>query len=195
MSNDNKKNLIYNIAAVGMMAAMVFVATNFRIQLPTAIGKTMIHFGNVFCLLAGFTLGGVRGGLAAGIGSMFFDLVDPTFISSAPWTLCFKFVMAYLCGTIGHKKDGENPSISRAIIAATIGAITYVVLYIGKGMIIDYFFMRNPWETVIIASLQKGIVSTINAIIAVAVSVTLAPAFRKAVKVSGIYSKLYPTNR
>ncbi len=195
MQNERNKYPIYNLAVIGMMAAMVFVATNLRIPIPTALGKTMIHFGNVFCLLAGLTLGGLRGGLAAGIGSMFFDLVDPVFISSAPWTLVFKFIMGYLCGKLSETKDNSSPVFSKAIMAAAVGAITYVILYISKSIITDYFLLRNPWETVFAASLQKGIVSTFNAIVAVAVSVTLAPIFRKAMQTSGIYSKLYPPKK
>lgn len=195
MQNEKNKYLIYNIAVIGMMAAMVFVATNLRIPIPTALGKTMIHFGNVFCLLAGLTLGGLRGGLAAGIGSMFFDLVDPAFISSAPWTLVFKFIMGYLCGKLSTTKDNTPAPLGKMFPAAVVGAITYVILYIGKSVITDYFLLRNPWETVFAASLQKGIVSTFNAIVAVVVSVSLAPVFRKAMQTSGIYSKLYPSQK
>lgn len=84
MNKTKQKITAYDIAAIGLMAAVVFVATNFKIYIPTAIGKTMIHFGNIFCLLSGLLLGGVRGGLAAGIGSAFFDVMDPLFVSSAP---------------------------------------------------------------------------------------------------------------
>ena len=36
------------------------------------------------------------GGFAAGIGSMFFDLTNPAYITSAPFTFAFKFVTAVL---------------------------------------------------------------------------------------------------
>lgn len=190
---ENNKNKIYNLAAIGLMAAMVFVATNFRIQIPTALGKTMIHLGNVFCLLAGLTLGGVRGGLAAGIGSMFFDLVDPAFIASAPFTLVFKGIMGFLAGYLSHSNDpSKKITRSRIIAAAATGAITYVILYIGKGIITNYFFLRNPIETVMVTAMQSGVVSLVNAIIAVIVSVILEPVFTKSMKVAGIWYKLYP---
>ena len=56
MNKTKQKITAYDIAAIGLMAAVVFVATNFKIYIPTAIGKTMIHFGNIFCLLSGLLL-------------------------------------------------------------------------------------------------------------------------------------------
>lgn len=53
MSADTKKYSIYKMSVIGLMAAMVFVATNFRIEIPTPLGKTMLHFGNVMCILSG----------------------------------------------------------------------------------------------------------------------------------------------
>ncbi len=192
--NKQKRGLtVYDMAAIGLMAAAVFVATNFRIQVPTAIGKTMIHFGNVFCLLSGLLLGGMRGGLSAGIGSMFFDLVDPTFIASAPWTLVFKFAMGFACGTISHTEREVKGQAGRNIIAATTGALLYVVLYLGKSFISDLYFLRNPLQTVLISVAQKGLVSTVNAVVAVVISVTVYPAFKRAMKTAGIYDKLFPS--
>jgi uncharacterized membrane protein len=190
----NKKRgiTVYEMAAIGLMAAAVFVATNFRIQIPTAIGKTMIHFGNVFCLLAGLLLGGARGGLSAGIGSMFFDLVDPAFISSAPWTLLFKFAMGFTCGAIAHGVPEEKQSFKRNLAGAVSGAMLYVILYVGKNFVSDLVFLRNPMQTVLISVAQKGLVSTFNAIVAVAVSVSVYPAFRRAMRTAGIYTKLFP---
>ena len=87
---------------VALMAAMIFVVTSFvriPIEVPPA-GETMLKVANVLCLLAGMWFGGVRGGLAAGIGSMLFDLSNPKYVASAPFTLLFFFMMAFICGTI-----------------------------------------------------------------------------------------------
>lgn len=189
------KITVLDIAAIGLMAAVIFIATFFRIQIPTALGKTMIHFGNIFCLLAGLMLGNMRGGLAAGMGSMIFDLTDPLFISSAPWTFLFKFAMAYTAGTIAYSGGAEGDRLRRNIVAVTCGAVLYTTLYVGKNFIFDYFLLRNPLETVLIANAQRGIVSIFNAIVAAVVSVMFAPAFRNAMKRSGIYAKLHPVAR
>jgi len=61
---------IQRLALVGMMAAMVFALTYVGIDIPTGLGKTKIHFGNIMCLLSAFLLGPVGGGLAAGVGAL-----------------------------------------------------------------------------------------------------------------------------
>ena len=43
---------IKNIVVVGLMAAVVFIFTYMHIDIPTPLGKTMLHLGNVMCLLA-----------------------------------------------------------------------------------------------------------------------------------------------
>lgn len=186
-----KKITTYDIAAIGIMAAFVYVAVFFRINIPTVLGKVMIHFGNVFCLLSGLLLGSLRGGLAAGIGCFIFDLTSD-YASSAPFTLVFKFAMAWLCGLIAYsgKRNADNHVVN--IIGAVSGAVLYVVLYIGKNFIENYFFLRNPLETVIIDCTTKGMASLINAVIAVGVSYVLFPVFRSAMKRAGIYRKLFP---
>ncbi len=100
MASNKKSISVYDIVLIGMMAALVFVGTYLHIDVMTPMGKVMIHFGNVFCLLSGMLLGGVRGGLAAGIGSMLYDLLDPAYISECWITFLNKFVMAFLCGII-----------------------------------------------------------------------------------------------
>mgnify|MGYP002682476801 CR=1 FL=1 len=67
---NNRKIKMYDIIGVGFMAALVFVASQISIPIPSILGLTRIHLGNAFCLLSGFILGGFRGGLAAGIGSL-----------------------------------------------------------------------------------------------------------------------------
>ena len=178
-----KKITIKQCAFVGVMAALVYSASAYlQIPIPTAIGSTRLHMGNVMCLLSGFLLGPVSGGLAAGIGSMFFDLLNPAYIASAPFTFAFKFLMAWVCGIIAKRAD--KTALLRCIIAAVIGAITYVVLYLGKSFIEDYFVLGLPIDAVMLTVAQKGLVSTVNGIIAAAVSVplylTLKPLLKRA---------------
>ena len=77
-----KKFSTYDLVIVGVMAALVFAATFFlKIgPIPTPVGPTQIKLANALCLLAGMLFGGVRGGLAAGIGSALFDLSNPAFV-------------------------------------------------------------------------------------------------------------------
>lgn len=177
-----KKITIRETALIGVMAAAVYVASAFlQIPIPTAIDNTRLHMGNVMCLLAGLLLGSWEGGLAAGIGSMFFDLTNPAYISSAPFTFIFKFLMAWLCGKIAaNQKIGRS---KRFIIGALSGSVLYIVLYLSKSFIEHRFVLGLPLQAVLLTISQKAVVSGVNAIVAVCVAVPLGlalyPAIRK----------------
>lgn len=178
-----KKLNIRQVAFVGIMAALVYVTSAYlQINIPTAIGSTRLHMGNVMCLLSGLLLGPLQGGLAAGIGSMFFDLTNPLYIASAPFTFAFKFLMAWICGIIAHKCGKEV--LWKTILGAVLGAVSYVILYLGKSFIEDHLVLGLPLDAVILTVSQKGLVSTVNGIIAAVVSVplylTLRPLLQKA---------------
>ncbi len=174
-----KKMTVKDITRIGIMAAAVYVASAFlQIPIPTAIGSTRLHMGNVMCLLSGMLLGAVPGGLAAGTGSMFFDLTNPAYITSAPFTFAFKFLMAWLCGKIIAKcRAGLK---IRFIGGAAAGAFLYVLLYISKTFIEDRFVLGLPVEAVMLTVAQKSAVSSANAVIAVIVAVPLGLALRPA---------------
>lgn len=167
-----KKITINEIARIGIMAAAVYVASALlQIPIPTAIDNTRLHMGNVMCLLAGMLLGPVQGGLAAGIGSMFFDLTNPAYIASAPFTFAFKFVMAWICGKIAS----GNPAHlrQRYVLGGMAGAFSYVVLYLSKSFVEHRFVLGLPAEAVMLTITQKGVVSGVNAVVACLVAVPL----------------------
>lgn len=179
-----KKMTIRQITMTGIMAAAVYAASAFlQIPIPTAIGSTRLHMGNVMCLLSGMLLGAAPGGLAAGIGSMLFDLTNPAYIASAPFTFAFKFMMAWLCGTLSTgcperilmKKFSER---SRLLIGASAGAFGYVLLYIGKNYIENRYVLGMPPEAVLLMMAQKGGISCVNAVVSVIVVVPLGLALR-----------------
>lgn len=103
MESKKKAFSLYDIVMIGLMAAVVFVVTMFlSIRIPTPTGTTMIKLANAFVLLCGLLLGPVRGGLAAGIGSMIFDLMTPEYAPEAWITFLRFFLMAWLCGVIAY---------------------------------------------------------------------------------------------
>lgn len=185
-SNTKKKITVYDLAVIGLLAAMVFVCTKFLgFQIPTPTGYTMLKTANAICLLGGLLFGGVRGGLAAGIGSMFFDLTDPRFVSSAPITLVLFFAMGFICGTIAHWGGNKNPSIGRMIVAAISGSLSYTLLYIAKS-IFTLMLAGSAFMPAVIAVAPKMLTSTINAIFAVVVSCILAPILRKRLQAANL---------
>lgn len=186
----NSKLGLYRLAVTAVFAALVFVSSMISIPIPVAIGDvTRIHLGNIFCLLSGFILGPVGGGLAAGIGSALYDLTNPAYIASAPFTFVFKFGLACICGLISHAKGHKGEKFSLNVAAAIAGSVTYMVLYLGKGFG-EGLLMGNAVEALIPALLTKLGTSSINAAIAVVVSLPLCAAVRVALKKSGLLAKV-----
>lgn len=184
-----KKNsfTVRELSAIGVMSALVLVATMyFRIDIPTPLGKTMLHLGNVMCILGGLLFGGLSGGFAAGIGSAIYDLMDPTFAPEFWITFIMKFAMGFIAGSIAYM---GKPSKTRTIIAAVTGSLSYVILYIAKTIIMQYYVMGNPWQTVFGVVITKGTTSTINSLIAMVASVILYSLISPALKKAGLFQR------
>ena len=190
----DKKNILYNIVGVGFMAALVFVSSLISIPIPTMFGVSRIHLGNAFCLLSGFLLGGINGGLAAGIGSMLYDFTNPLYIAESPITFINKFLMAYVCGRImfSSRFPSQKKDALRRIVAASSGALTYVVLYLLKNFINIVFFLKAEVMTAIVDLASTRLVTSLtNAAIAVIISVPLSIALNAALKNgSALYRRL-----
>lgn len=185
-----QKITLYDIVVVALMAAIVFVVTMFlSIKVPTPTGQTMIKIANAFCLLAGILFGGWRGGLAAGIGSMFYDMTDPMFISGAWITLLRFFMMGAIAGGISHigKADGKSPVLN--FIASLVAAVASAVFYMGKGVAVA-MLAGSALTPALLGELPKLAASSTNVVIAVVISTALAPALRKALDSAHVYDRL-----
>ena len=181
-----RKFTVRDMALVGVLAALVFAGSMIQVPLPTALGNTRLHLGNVMCLLSGLLVGPVLGGFAAGFGSLFFDLTNPLYISSAPFTFVFKFAMAFLCGLIAWHAGAKAENWKRNILAACCGAVLYVMLYIGKNFVYNAYFLRMEAATVWLDLSSKAVISGINGIIAAIASTPLAAAVRAGLKRAGM---------
>ncbi len=187
--NTNRQNTTVNVALSGLMGALVLVGTYLNIPIPVLGDKTMIGLGNVFCILSGLLLGPVYGGAAAGIGSFIFDLIGG-WASSAPFTLVFKFMMAFVCGIIAYGGDKTAKNVKRLIVAAVCGSLTYCVLYLGKSYI-EAALLGNAAEAVKTILIVKGSASLTNAVIADVVAIPLFIAIRKALDRNHIHGKIH----
>lgn len=177
-----KQNSIRTIALIGMMSAMIFVATRYiSIQIPSPTGPTMLKTGNILCILAGLLLGKTNGGLAAGIGSALFDLTNPLYVTSAPFTFTFFFLMAFIAGYI-HEKFPSDKIIP---VACASGAFSYVILYFSKS-VISTILEGSAVYPAFIANLTKLGTSSFNAVVACVFASILFPVFVKSLKMSGI---------
>ena len=107
------------IAFTGLMAAMTVIGSWLRVTLPMDIGgNSYFHLGNIMCALSGILLGPWLGGLAAGLGSFIYDLLNPAFISDAWITFLTKGAYGLAAGLVawsgrkhwGYAKRWPPPS-------------------------------------------------------------------------------------
>ncbi|MDY2927702.1 ECF transporter S component [Anaerococcus sp.] len=176
--NLTTKKLVY----VALFTALVYIFSRFfQIPVVTPFGQTRFHLGNVFCLLAGILMGPGFGGLAAGLGSALFDLFDPVYFTSAPITFVTKFALAFVAGAI-YRKRNELVDKKRLVIAAILGQLTYVFLYLLKTYITNKFVMGFTNEAVMAELIPKAGVSLFNALISVIIAFILAMPLLKSVK-------------
>lgn len=193
---ENAKRIrIYDIVAVGLVAALVFVGSQISFMIPTIVGETRIHFGNVFCLFAGLLLGGWKGGLGAGIGSVLYDFTNPIYIASAPFTFVFKFFIGFIVGKIAYSKENNGDKIWLNTLGATLASVTYMILYLGKSFLESIWFKQVEVGTALIDVGQKLITSGINAVIAILISIPLAMAIRAPLKKTNFYKSLLKTKK
>ncbi|MDR1706220.1 MAG: ECF transporter S component [Clostridiales bacterium] len=200
---ERKKFSVKTVALTGVMAALVFVSLNVSFPIPLVPGTapTRIHIGNAVILLAGFLLGGKKGGLAAGIGAFFFDAVNPAYVQDALHTFAARFLMAFICGVITHAKyKGESrnaDNLGLNIIGAVTASAFYVAQYLISKFLQVLTAQQGFWQsasyvlsgrlantlgmsTALAATGTAAIASSINAVFGVAASVALCAAIKKA---------------
>lgn len=181
---------LYRIIIIGLMAAMVFVCTEFLgIRIPTPTGTTQLKTANAICLLTGLLFGGWTGGFAAGIGSALFDLTFPEYAAGAWLTFLFFFAMGALCGAIARPRGSHAVGKARSWVAAICGAGAYWLLYIGKSILL-LMLSGSAWQAAVIATAPKMLASGINAVFAVVVSNLLYTLLRPRLEKSGVYEAL-----
>lgn len=172
--NFSTKELVH----IGIFSSFVFIFSYISITIPLGTDTTRLHLGNVMCILSGLVLGAKKGGFSAGIGSFFFDLSNPLFVNSAPFTLIFKFFIGYLSGKICNLKNNKGLNVTYNIIGGVIGSTTYVILYLSKSFISN-FLVGMELNANLVMLTQKFFVSFTNGIIAVLFAVPISIAINK----------------
>lgn len=189
LTKTKKKVELYQIVLVGIMAAVVCI-TNF-ISIP--IGNiSRIHFGNIFCIISGFILGPVYGGLAAGIGAGIYDLFNPLYAPLFYITIIFKFAMAYISGLTYIKLNSTKIKLNKTfikIISSLSGNIVYTLLYISRYIFEQYVFLGNPWETVAITTTTKLVSSLITCVITTICVALLSEPIIKSMQKTNLFNK------
>lgn len=171
---------------IGVMAALSCVATMFlKVEIPTPIGKTMFHFGDVFCLSAAMLLGPIAGGLAGGIG-MFFADIFMGWADSAVFTFVFKFIEGFICGIIAYSFKRHGSKLVFNIIGSVSGTVVYIALYLGKKFVENFWLHHAAFETVLADLAVKLTTSSVKGVVSVVVAVLFAVLLKKALKKNNI---------
>lgn len=173
------------IVLVGLMAALTVAGSSLRIKVPVdLVGTSAFHLGNILCALSGILLGPWLGGLAAGLGSAIYDMLDPMYISECWLTFLTKGAYGLVTGLIvyaGHKKW----SYGKALLGTIAGALTYAALYLAKSWITTILVGGIGTYAALAAVLSgKLLPTTFNAAVAIIGAPLLAVSVRQALKKS-----------
>lgn len=173
-----KRKIIYRIVTTGLMAALVFAGNFISIPLPY---DARIHVGNSMCLLAALLFGGVTGGISSGIGGYLYDMMNPLYIASAPFTFINKFALGFTTGLLNRSGIKIKNDLVKAYVAAIAGQIVYIILYLGKTFAKE-IIKGNAFGTAMVIVGEKALSSAVNAVIAVLISVPLYFAIKAALE-------------
>lgn len=179
MNSEKNKKALLNLVVIGLMSALVYVGNYLSIPLPN---EARVHLGNSLCLLAGLLFGSVRGGLSSGIGAALYDLFSPLYFTSAPYTFLSKFSMGFVCGILRTHIKNEKLG---AVVAAVLGQLTYIVLYLGKKLVAQLMLGANL-KTAIAAVSVNAVSSLINGVLACVIAIPLYFALSAALKKTSI---------
>ncbi|MDD3027881.1 MAG: ECF transporter S component [Erysipelotrichaceae bacterium] len=176
--NSNRTRII---ALNGLFIALCYIGTMFNITFNFGGAKTMIHFGNVFCLLGALVLGGVNGGIAASIGMGLFDLTNG-WVPYAPSTFILKFVIALIAGTCFTKLKIANERL-KVVVSCASGMLFNFVFSPIASFLTSHFILNVPKEAATIFAGYASIAVVVNAIMATIIASILyfflAPALKK----------------
>ena len=173
------------LVLAAMLAALTVAGSALRITLPIDIaGTTSFHLGNIMCALSGILLGPWLGGLAAGMGSAIYDMMNPLYISEAWITFLTKAAYGLAAGLVmGIGKKEWN--YGKAVAATVAGALTYAALYLGKSYFYSGLLMKGLTpEAALLTVISKLPATTFNAVVAVIFAPILAAAIHNALEKS-----------
>ena len=181
--NPSQKISTKKIVMAALMAALTVAGSAIRVTIPVDIaGTTSFHLGNIMCALSGILLGPSLGGLAAGLGSAVYDMMNPLYISEAWITFLTKGAYGLMAGLVvsfGRKPWGYKTCTA----AAFAGALTYALLYLAKTCFYSGMLLKGlPLEAAALTVVTKLPATLFNAAVAVIFAPMLAIAIRKALE-------------
>lgn len=175
------------IVITALMAALTVAGSAIRVTLPIDIaGTTSFHLGNIMCALSGLLLGPWFGGLAAGLGSAIYDIMNPLYISECWITFLTKGAYGLVAGLIAYAGT-KSWSYRKAVLASAGGAVTYALLYLAKSYFYSGLLIKGLTPDAALLTIYAKLPATIfNAVVAIIFAPILAIAIRKALEANHI---------
>ena len=174
-----KKSRTYYLVMSSIMATFVIISTFLSIIIPIGEMNMTVHLGNITCLLAGVLLGPFYGGLSAAIGSAIFDILNPIYITSVPFTFVFKFIMTFICGIIAHSNGKKGESQFYNITGAVAGSLVYMFLRAIKSLLFNLYLLKMEPVTAVIFTVNGTLFAFLKTIFTVAAFAVLLPIIRE----------------
>ena len=191
MNESKNSRFLMKLCMAAAMAALVALGSKLEIQIPSVLGSSRFHLGNVMCALSGLLLGPWWGALASGLGSAIFDLFDPLRIMESPITFVTKGVYGLVAGVVYFKVfKGRSNYVTEAVSTAA-AAVSYIAIYLVKvffynGLLIKGLAPDAAW----LAVLEKIPSSAFNGVVAVIFAPILGVALHKVLKAAHLEAKL-----
>ena len=174
---------VLRLCVTAVMAALVLVASDLQIQIPSILGMNRFHLGNSMCALSGLLLGPWWGALASGIGSALFDLTNPAYVASAPITFLTKGVYGLAAGAMFFRVFRRKSNYACEAVSTAVAAASYAALYLGKKFFLDGLLVAGLSTAAAWAAVAEAAPSTLfNAVVAVVIAPVLGVAIQRALK-------------
>lgn len=194
-----QKTDVKKLAIAGLMAALCYIGfAFFKIDIPVGTEKTAFHFGNVFCVLAALLIGGYWGGLAGAVGMTIGDLTT-AYVTSAPKTFLLKLCIGLIVGLFAHKVFRISKTHSAKYITTTtiLSCVLGMAFNVVADPVVGYFYKQYllgvPQDLASALAKMSAITTFVNAVVCVIAASIFYLALRPALKKSGLFEQLEPT--
>lgn len=169
---------LMKVIIAALFTAIVCVAT-YIVQIPMPATGGFVNLGDCFVLTAGFLLGPVYGGIAAGLGSMLTDILAG-YPQYAPATFIIKALMAVIFYFVTKALSQKNSFVSK-IVGGIAAEAVMVLGYFGYEAVILKYGIGAAGS--ILGNVGQGVVGLIAATV---LCTTLNAAIKRSKALSSI---------